>query len=140
MNLIFIVLVSVVAGISTYTISITLKKGAVFASAIVTLISGIIFPHFFPEMGTSLMAVATCASYAGMVSVKNISKVVEMAALSAIVGIMFIITTNAYLGIGGRLGTIAALSYFTWLGIKRVYNKLAIQSLSENYNTIYLTK
>lgn len=140
MNSIFIVLVSIIAGISTYTISIVLKKGPVFASAIVTLVSGIIFPHFFPELGTSLMAVATCSSYAGMVSVKNISKVVEMAILSAIVGIMFLITTNAYLGVGGRLGTIAALSYFTWSGIKKVFNNLTIQTLNENFNTIYLTK
>jgi len=132
MNNLLIILVSTVAGILTYAISIILNKGTVFASAIVTLISGIIFPYFYPEKGAILMAVAACASYAGMVSIKNIPKITEMAILSSIVGILFIVTINGYLGVGGRLGTIASLSYFTWLGIKKAYSKLTNQTITTN--------
>lgn len=121
MDNIIILFVSVLSGIATYSISNILNKGAVFASALVTLISGIIFPYFFPELGTSLMIVAACASYAGMVSVKNVSSLSEMAIVSLITGTLFIISNSAYQGVGGRLGTIAALSCFAWIGIKRVF-------------------
>lgn len=128
MNYVLIVLVSIVAGTTTYTISIKLKRGPIFASAVVTLISGIIFPYLFPEIGHILATVSACASYAGMVSVKKIQQITEMVILSAMVGILFIITTNAYLGVGGKLGTIAALSYFSWIGIKNTYYKVRVQA------------
>ncbi len=115
-----ILIVSIFAGVATYTIANILNRGAVFASALVTLVSGIIFPYFFPSMGNTLMVVAACASYAGMVGTKNVSKLWEMVMVSSITGILFIIASTAYIGVGGRLGTIAALSCFTWIGFKRV--------------------
>jgi len=41
--------------------------------------------------------------------------------VSLITGSLFIISTSAYKGVGGKLGTIAALACFTWIGIKRVF-------------------
>jgi len=121
MENIMILIVSILSGIATYTISNRLKKGGVFASASVTLISGIVFPYFFPEIGSNLMVVAACASYAGMVSVKNVPKLWEMVMVSAIAGSLFIVFNSAYQGVGGRLGTIAAISCFTWIGFKKVF-------------------
>ncbi len=120
---IIILVVAIIAGVITYIIANILNKGAVFASAIVTLVSGIIFSHFFPSMGNTLMVVAACASYAGMVSVKNVPRIWEMIIVSSITGILFIIASTAYVGVGGRLGTIAAISCFTWLGFKKVFLK-----------------
>lgn len=120
---IIILVVAIIAGVITYIIANILNKGAVFASAIVTLVSGIIFPHFFPSMGNTLMVVAACASYAGMVSVKNVPRIWGMIIVSSITGILFIIASTAYVGVGGRLGTIAAISCFTWLGFKKVFLK-----------------
>jgi len=93
---IYIILTAVLAGISTYFIANKLNKGDVFASATVTLISGIIFPFFFPEVGTTLMAVAACASYAGMVSIRNAPSIKEMIIISVIAGIIFILSSKAY--------------------------------------------
>jgi hypothetical protein len=118
---IFILLTSIIAGICTYIISNKLNKGAVFASATVTLVSGIIFPHFFPELGSTLMLVAACASYAGMISVNNAPSIRDMIIISAITGLLFVVSSTAYVGIGGRLGTIAAISCLTWTGAKKLF-------------------
>lgn len=119
MEILSIILVSILSGILTYLISNNLKKGPVFASAIVTLVSGIFLPHFFGEFGTSLMVVAACSSYAGMVAVKNIPNIWEMIIVSTITAMLFILASSSYVGVGGRLGTIAALSCFTWIGFKK---------------------
>ena len=122
MENILIMITSMLAGIATYAITNIFNKEAVLASASVTLTSGIILPLLFPTFGTTLMVVAACASYAGMVAVKNVPKLWEMVIVSSITGSLFIISSSAYSGIGGRLGTIAALSCFTWLGFKKVFS------------------
>lgn len=118
---IIILTVAIIAGITTYIISHILKRGAVIASAIVTLIAGIMLPYFFPLIGVTLASVAACSSYAGMISLENALNLREMSIISLISGILFIATTNAYVGIGGKLGTIAAIACFSWLGFKKVF-------------------
>ena len=121
MQNIMIIIVAIIAGLVTYAIANILNKGAVFASAVVTLISGIIFPYFFPIMGNSLMVVAACASYAGMVAIKNVPKLWEMVMVSTITGTLFIVASTTYTGVGGKLGTIAAISCLAWIGFKKVF-------------------
>lgn len=119
MEIVIIILTAIASGLTTYFISNTLKKGSVLASATITLISGILFPYLFPAMGTTLMVVAACSSYGGMVSKKNAPTMLDSVMISAIIGLLFVITASAYAGIGGRLGTIAAISCFSWIGIKK---------------------
>ncbi len=121
MEEIIILIVSMLAGMATYLVSNILKRGAVIASAIITLVSGLMLPHFFPEMGGVLATAAACSSYAGMISVENALNLLEMAVISLMTGILFIAADSAYAGIGGRLGTIAAISCFAWLGFKKVF-------------------
>lgn len=140
MENIMIFIVSIAAGICTYIISNYLKKGPVLASAIVTLFSGIIFPYLFIETGKTLMVVAACASYAGMVSLKNVPRIWEIMAVSSITALLFIIASNAYVGVGGRLGTIAALSCFAWCGAKKIFrHKNRIISVKK-YNIINIKR
>lgn len=121
MEEIIILIISVAAGMATYIVSNILKRGAVIASAIITLVSGIMLPHFFPLMANTLVTAAACSSYAGMISVENALNLWEMAIISLMTGILFIAASSAYIGIGGRLGTIAAISCFAWLGFKKVF-------------------
>lgn len=121
MEELIILLVSVVAGLATYTVSNILKRGGVIASAIITLVSGLMLPYFFPTMGGLMATAAACSSYAGMISVENALNLREMSIISLMTGILFIAASNAYIGIGGRLGTIAAISCFAWLGFKKVF-------------------
>ncbi len=121
MEVLIVLIISVLAGMATYAISINLEKGAVFASAIVTLVSGIVLPHFFPEIAGTVTGVAACASYAGMISEKNALGLLNMAIISLTAGILFITTSSAYIGIGGRLGTIGAIACFNWLGFRKIF-------------------
>ena len=130
MEEITILIISIMAGIATYIVSNILKRGAVIASAIITLISGLMLPYFFPAMGDVLATAAACSSYAGMISVENALNLFEMAIISLMTGILFIAANSAYAGIGGRLGTIAAISCFAWLGFKKVF--VGIDDLSNN--------
>lgn len=116
-----ILIISIVAGMATYIVSHILKRAAVIASAIITLVSGLILPYFFPTIGSMLATAAACSSYAGMISLENALNLFEMAVISLMTGILFIAARSAYLGIGGRLGTIAAISCFAWLGFKKVF-------------------
>ena len=121
MEEIMILTTAVISGMATYLVSHILKKGAVMASAIVTLVAGLVLPYFFPLVGGVMATVAACASYAGMISLENALNLVEMAVISLLTGILFITVTNSYPGIGGKLGTIAAISCFAWLGFKKVF-------------------
>lgn len=121
MEQIIILIISVVAGVATYIVSHILNRGAVIASAIITLISGLMLPYFFPLIGGGLATAAACSSYAGMISLENALNPFEMALISLMTGILFIAARSAYIGIGGKLGTIAAISCFAWLGFKKVF-------------------
>lgn len=121
MDEMIILIISVVSGIATYVVSHILKRGAVIASAIITLVAGLILPYFFPSIGNTLATAAACSSYAGMISIENALNLLEMSVISLMTGILFIAATSAYIGIGGRLGTIAAISCFAWLGFKKVF-------------------
>lgn len=82
MEEIIILTVSVISGIATYIVSNILNRGPVIASAIITLVAGLMFPYFYPLMGDVLAAAAACASYAGMISVENALNLLEMAVIS----------------------------------------------------------
>lgn len=119
-----IIIVSVLASCITYFISINLKKGGVMASAIVTLFSGIVLPYIFPNIGLTLATVATTSSYAAMVSKEKFPKIADMVFVGVIVSVVFVLFQDVFVGVGGRLGTMAAISGFTWLGIKKISNKI----------------
>ncbi|MBU5426236.1 hypothetical protein KQI41_07385 [Tissierella pigra] len=121
MEEVIILIISIVAGMATYIVANILKRGAVIASAIITLVSGLMLPYFFPLTGGVLATAAACSSYAGMISLENALNLLEMAVISLMTGILFIAAKSAYIGIGGRLGTIAAISCFAWLGFKKVF-------------------
>ena len=123
MENILIIIVSIIAGMATYYISVIMGKGAVFGSAIVVLISGILFRYLEAEnmiAVSGLAVVATTATYTGMVAQKNVTDLKEMAAAGFITALLYIASTNTFAGVGGRLGTIAALACFTWIGIKKL--------------------
>ena len=68
-----------------------------------------------------MVTAPACSSYAGMISVENALNIREMAIISLMTGILYIAGNSAYIGIGGRLGTIAAISCFAWLGFKKAF-------------------
>ncbi len=137
MDELILLLVAVVAGMTTYLVSNHLNRGTVIGSAIVTLVSGLIFPHFFPSLGEQMALVAACASYAGMISIENALNLFEMAIISLLAGILYLAASSAYVGIGGKLGVMAAISCFAWLGFKKVFGIEHLNQKHLSINKIY---
>lgn len=119
-----IIIIAVLAACTTYFISIHLGKGPVLASAIVTLASGILLPYIFSDGGALLAAVATSGSYAAMVSQEKFPRLRDMVFVGILCGVVFLLTQDVFVGVGGRLGSIAAISGFTWLGMKKIRKKV----------------
>lgn len=126
MDVIIILIVSVLAGMAAFYISAVMGKGGVFGSAVVTLIAGVLFRYLEMEgliTITGLAVVATTAGYAGMVAQKNVANLKEMAVVGLISGALYIAGANVFAGVGGRLGTIAAIACFAWIGFKKITGK-----------------
>jgi len=134
MEPLIIILVSVISGVVTYYINHLLNKGPVFASAIVAVTAGLILPKLFSN-GYTLALVATCASYAGMSAKTRVASFKEMAFSCILLALIFMGSSNALVGYGGRLGTIAAISVITVWGLKNIYIEL-----KENNRKLLKTK
>lgn len=134
MESIMIVAVAIIAGMAAYYISVIMGKGGVFGSAVVVLVSGVLFRYLEVEgliAVTGLAVVATCASYAGMVAQKNVENLKEMAVVGFITGALFIASGNVFVGVGGRLGVIGAIACFAWMGLKKMSHKKPAEKQQE---------
>lgn len=120
-----IIMVAIIAACTTYFLSIHLKKGPICASAMVTLISGLLLPTIYKD-GSTLAFVATTVSYAAMVSTDKFPKIYEMIGVGIIAGIIFILAEDVFIGVGGKLGSIAAISGLSWVGFKELVRKIKL--------------
>jgi len=118
-----ILLTSIVSGLLTYYINHFTNRGPVFASAIVTLAAGLTLPFLFPHSGTTLALAATCASYAGMAARSRIRGFWDMSLCSVLTALLFTLTKGALVGIGGRLGTIAAIAVISTWGVRQLIHR-----------------
>jgi hypothetical protein len=123
---VIIIITAILAGMFAYYVNIVLGSGGVLGSAIVVLTGGLLFEPLFGQLGSTMALVAATASYAGMISKGNAKTIGEMALIGLITGLLFIAATPAYIGVGGRLGTIAAISCLSYCGYKRLV-ALAVQ-------------
>lgn len=105
-------------GVLTFYLNHKLGKGPVFASAIVAFFSGIIFPYLFGDWGLTMAAAITAGSYAGMSGKDRIQNYVDMLVVSVFLSILYIISKDVFVGIGGKLGTIACISVISVYGMK----------------------
>ncbi len=120
------IMILVILGVwVTFYLSVYLGKGNVMASALVVLTAGII-EYIFPGiLGRVEVAAIAAASYAGMVSYQRISTQQEIFIVGFLCGMIFIAADGFFAGIGGRLGTIAAVSWCSYFGYRGAIFSLA---------------
>lgn len=120
--------VALVAGLATWLLNHKLQKGPILASAVVTLCAGLLLPNMFAQGGT-LAAVAACASYVSMSANICLRNSFETTVALFLAALLFILSADIFVGVGGRLGTIAAVSVMTIWGCSQV-----LQLLPEHSN------
>ena len=124
-----IMVVSIVAGVGTYWVSITLGHGAVVASSVVGgVVAGLLLPAVLPETGPLLAVVAICASFTGMSSPERIPNYVWMTLASVSTGLIFIYTQPVLGGAGGKLGTIAFGSAMVAFTLKSLIDRINLRT------------
>ncbi|HHT50184.1 MAG TPA: hypothetical protein GXZ78_01770 [Eubacteriaceae bacterium] len=134
MDNIAILIAGIIGSVGSYWISLYLNKGATMGAALMTLLSGLVFPNLpfiEPALGATLAVVSTTGAYAGMISKKNVPNIVEMVVIGVFVGTISILAMTTYSGVGGKLGTMAAISCLAWLGIKKVFKIGAVGKKEE---------
>src|SRR5690554_137798 len=115
MDALLIIVVAVAATYLTCFFNTYLKKGVVLASSLVTIIGGIGLPFLFPSDGLFLAGVAACGSYVAMISKERFNGRFDLLFLGIFVGILSSLSHQVFVGVGGRLGAIAAVSSISWL-------------------------
>ncbi len=90
-------------------------------SALLALVAGIALPWIFPATGVFLATVCTAVSYAAMCSDARAGSYGDMVIISIICGIINYFGQSILAGVGGRLGTSAAISVLLYLTIKKVF-------------------
>ena len=102
-----IVAAAIFGAMASYYISIELHHGAVFASGFIGLLSGLLIPPIYPEIGNTLAIILFCSSFAGMSTDKRFPHTHLLAIVGAVIGLSFIFSASFLVGFGGKLGTIA---------------------------------
>ena len=96
-----------VAGICTYSISIDLALGPVIAAAGIAFIGSYIPNLFKSPTAAALPAPIYCGSFVGMCGTYLTEDYFFIAHAGLSAGIVYLLTRDAFNGMGGKLGTIA---------------------------------
>lgn len=109
---------SVAGALVTFILNIHGNLGPVKASAIVGIISGVLFPLLYPQMGEVLAIVVFGASFVGMSSSEKMPQETMIGLAGVFFGLIFIASGPYFGGVGGKLGTIAFASVLSVIGIR----------------------
>jgi len=97
-----------------YSLSVDVGLGAVTAAALVALVAALVVPDYAVPM--------YCGSFVGMTSARLLISHWDVAIAGSVAAALYVLTSCAYTGFGGKLGTIAFTgSVFTGLGLDREF-------------------
>jgi len=105
-----VVVVAVVGAVATVVVRTHAGASSVVASAAVGLAAGLAFPVALPALGSTLAAVAFCASFVGMSSADRLETLGQVAGAGLVCGLVYVVVAPALAGAGGKLGTTAFVS------------------------------
>lgn len=119
-ELILFTITGVLGSVITFWLSVRGKQGAVRASALLSLLVGIVFlllKNTLPEVWSSVPAAFMGASFVGMASPKVLGNAWWVALSGGLFGLIFINTSQYFTGYGGGLGTTADIAVVAALGL-----------------------
>lgn len=106
---------AIMAGaIIAFTLKVELQLGPVVGASLTALIASLVVPSY----GVPIY----CGAFIGMTSARLFIGYTDLCFAASIAGLIFILTQRSYLGLGGKLGTIAfAGTFITGFGLKREF-------------------
>lgn len=110
----YVFLVAIIAGISTFTLHSSEKMDTVSASALV----GLIVALLYPDAGHVIVISAFCASFTGMTSSKHFDKKTDIVVASVITALLYVAAFSLFDGSGGKLGALAFMGSISTGGLK----------------------
>ncbi len=114
-----------IGGILTFYLAQNIVLGAVVAAGLVAILVHIILP----EYGVP----AYCGAFVGMSSSALLFNNFEIALASSVAGVVYVLTTKVFAGVGGKLGTIALISAAaTSAGLQRQFLFTPIYDMDTN--------
>lgn len=120
---------SILGAIITYVISVRFDNSAVISSGLVGVMSGLILPVIYPEVGATLSVMVFCASFAGMSSSERIPNELWVGISGIFCALIYIYTAPYFGGAGGKLGTTAFGSVVCIRGLAHIIDALKVKFL-----------
>ncbi len=128
MNLeLWLLLMTTILGVFlTYCVHHYLKQTSVFASALCTMVFGILFIYVFPEH-MDYVVVFFSASFIGMSSKRKLPNLIYVFLSGLILGLIFDMFIEFFNGLGGKLGLMAMISVIITSGVQVIIKKLTVK-------------
>lgn len=117
LSLLIALVLGVSWGLTSYLLRERTGLSAVTISAGLTLVAGLVLPFIFTE-GTLFALCCTAVSYASMSNQKRIANWQGTIVVSLFCTGFVYFGQNVLVGVGGRLGSMAALAVLVWLVIQ----------------------
>ena len=123
----YLLFYSVLAAVVTYILNVRLKHSPVISSGSIGILSGLIMPVIYPEIGGMIAIMMYCSSFAGMSSQKRIPNEIYIAIAGAICAFIYVYSFPYFGGTGGKLGTIAFASVIIVRGIIDIFDFVIVK-------------
>lgn len=114
-TIILSILLAILCGVAGLWLRKNTSLTVVELSALLALVAGLVLPRIFSE-GAFFALVCTAVSYTAMSSSERVMGYGEMLIVSVICALILNLGQNVLVGVGGRLGTAAAVSVLVFLG------------------------
>ena len=121
------IVIALICGAAGFWLRQQTKLTVVEVSALLALVAGLILPRLFTDGGLFAL-ICTTVSYATMCSGKRIANYMDMLVTSLICALIVYFGQSVLVGVGGRLGTSAAISVLLFVLIKERLNPGSRQS------------
>lgn len=122
MTLILSIVLGLLTGFFGHTLRQRTQLSTVAVSSLLTLLAALALPRIFTD-GNQYALVSTAVSYVTMSSTERLAKVWETLTVSLFCSVLVYYGQDVLMGIGGRLGTFAALAVLAFT-VPRAHRKL----------------
>lgn len=103
------ILIAVLCGLAGFWLRLNTKLTVVEVSAMLALVAGLILPRLFSD-GSLYALICTTVSYAAMCSKERVGVLPDVLMVSILCALVVYFGQGILVGVGGRLGTSAAIS------------------------------